>query len=96
MKLNLSDRIGCAIKFPIHSGFGNSLDNAVLIDEQITDYIKIQNNYITCILGQNWKKLTQSLIVQNDKLIDKIYVEYYANEEIVIYLNFYFDVTDCI
>ncbi|RAR72558.1 hypothetical protein [Flavobacterium aciduliphilum] len=80
------------IKLPIMGGDGATIETCVIITaDGKYDYISIQNRYINCFLGMgNWRKVKQSLIIQEDKKIDKIVIDYGGET-----IEYYFDITEC-
>ncbi|MBK8954280.1 MAG: hypothetical protein IPM34_01810 [Saprospiraceae bacterium] len=90
------------ISLPISGGFGNSLENAIIIHrEGINDYVGTEHIILECLgIGRRiqWKKLGQELLTQNNKIIDKIKIEtkqLTETEEISQIENYYFDITEC-
>lgn len=89
------------VELPISGGFGNSIENAVIIQRAgINDYVGIEHLIIECIgKGRQikWKILGQELIIHNNKKIDKIKIETQQLTEIEIITqieNYYFDITE--
>ena len=90
------------VELPISGGFGNSIDNAIIIQRVgINDYVGTEHLILDC-LGKgrriDWKILGQELLNHNDKKIDKIKIETKkttALEIITQIENYYFDISDC-
>lgn len=90
------------VALPISGGFGNSIDNAIVIHRNgINDYVGTEH-YILKYLGIgrriDWKILGQELITHGSKKIDKIKIEtkQFTESEIITQIeNYYFDITDC-
>jgi hypothetical protein len=88
-------------KLPISGGFGNSIENAIVIHKQdVIDYVGLEYFVLSCLgIGRQieWKKLGQELVVFDDKKIDKITIET-RNETISEVItqeeNYYFDITE--
>lgn len=80
------------IKLPIMGGDGATIETCVIITaDGKYDYIVIQNIYINYIWGiGNWRKAKQSLIIQEDKKIDKIVIDVGGET-----IEYYFDITEC-
>lgn len=91
------------IDLPISGGFGDSIDNPIIIHrEGINDYVGTENDVLK-FLAQGrrveWEKIGQSLLSQNGRNIDKIKIKtvQITNDEIISQVeNFYFDITDCL
>lgn len=92
----------CGVDLPISGGFGNSIDDAIIIHRTgINDYVGTERFILNC-LGESknfeWKLLIQMLLDHEDKTIDKIEIETITPTEhgiITKVENFYFDITDC-
>ncbi len=91
------------VELPMSGGFGNSIDNAIIIHrEGINDYVGTEHFIIKCLgIGRRveWKILGQELLTHNNKKIDKIKIEtkQFTETEIITQIeNYYFDITDCI
>ena len=90
------------VKLPISGGFGNSIDNAIIIHrEEINDYVGTEHFILKC-LGKGrrieWKILGQELHNHNNKEIDKIKIETkeVTESKIITQIeNYYFDITEC-
>lgn len=90
------------VELPISGGFGNSIDNAIIIHKSdIKDYVGTEHLVLNC-LGQGrgvvWKLLGQELLIHNNKKIDKIKIETkkLTKSEIITQIeNYYFDITEC-
>ena len=90
------------VKLPISGGFGNSIDNAIIIHKDgNNDYVVLEHFILKC-LGRGrkikFKTLVQELITYNDKKIDKIKIETkeVTESEIITQIeNYYFDITEC-
>ena len=90
------------VELPILGGFGNSIENAVIIQRAgINDYAGLEHLILGCIgKGRQikWKILGQELINHNNKKIDKIKIEteHLTEIEIITQIeNYYFDITEC-
>lgn len=90
------------VELPISGGFGNSIDNAIIIHKkEVNDYVGTEHFMLKC-LGKGrrieWKILGQELHIQNNKKIDKIKIEtkQFTESEIITQIeNYYFDITEC-
>lgn len=90
------------VKLPISGGFGNSIDNAVIIHrDSINDYVGTEHFILEC-LGKGrkieWKILIQELQNYHNKKIDKIKIEtkQLTESKIITQIeNYYFDITEC-
>ncbi len=90
------------VELPISGGFGNSMDNAVIIHRiGINDYVGTEHFILECLgkgRGIEWKILGQELLSHNDKKIDKINIETKQTKELEIITqieNYYFDISEC-
>jgi hypothetical protein len=90
------------LELPISGGFGNSIENAIIIYRNgINDYVGTEHLILKCLgIGRRieWKKLGQELITHGSKKIDKIKIEtkQFTESEIINQIeNYYFDITDC-
>ena len=86
----------CGISLPISGGIANSIKNAVTIDS-VQNYIEVENQFIGCMLGDKWEKYEQKLLVDdNIDFIDQIGVKYTTDDRLIIYLDFFFNISACI
>lgn len=90
------------VELPISGGFGNSIDNPIIIHKVgMNDYVGTEYFILKCLgTGRRieWKKLKQELITHNNKKIDKIKIEtrQVTESEIITQIeNYYFDITEC-
>ena len=90
------------VELPISGGFGNSIDNAVIIHRSgINDYVGTEHFILKCLgkgRGIEWQILGQELLNHNDQQIDKIKIETKQTTELEIITqieNYYFDITEC-
>ena len=90
------------VDLPISGGFGNSIDNAIIIHrDEINDYVGTEYFILKCLgTGRRieWKILGQELLMIDIKKIDKIKIEtkQLTESEIITQIeNYYFDITDC-
>jgi hypothetical protein len=90
------------VDLPISGGFGNSIDNPIIIHKEgINDYVGTEYFILKC-LGKGrrieWKILEQALLTHNNKKIDKIKIETKQTTELETITqieNYYFDITKC-
>ena len=90
------------VELQISDGFGNSIDNAIIVHiAEINDYVGTEHFILQC-LGKGrqieLKILGQELLYYNDKKIDKIKIEtkQVTESEIITQIeNYYFDITEC-
>lgn len=90
------------VELPITGGFGNSIDNTIIIHrDSMNDYVGTEHFILKC-LGKGrqieWKILRQELLIHDNKKIDKIKIEtkqVAENEIITQIVNYYFDITEC-
>jgi hypothetical protein len=86
----------CGILLPISGGIANSIKNAAAI-ESVENYIEVENRFIGCMLGDKWEKYEQKLLVDNNiDFIDQISVKYTTAGKLIIHLDFFFDISECI
>lgn len=91
------------INLPIKGGFGDSMENAVIIEYEggLNDFVATEYAYLKYIgIGRRieWKILEQALISENDRRYDKIKIEVtqIIDEKFTSRVeNYYFDITDC-
>ncbi len=81
---------------PIRGGIGNSIDNAIIINEGVEDYTAVEHEVLKKLFrlfGKKWEIGKQELIEKDGRSYDKISVVF-DNEPNVL-RNHYFDITDC-
>lgn len=90
------------VELPISGGFGNSIENAIIIHRtDLNDYVQTEYFILNCLgkgRGIEWKLIRQELKTYDNKKIDKIKIEtkqVTAREIITQIENYYFDITDC-
>ena len=91
------------VDLPISGGFGNSIDNPIILHRtDLNDYVGTESFILKC-LGKGrkieWKLLGQELLNQNERNVDKIKIEtkQSTNNEIITQIeNYYFDITECL
>jgi len=90
------------VDLPISGGWGNSIENAVIVNYGIpNDYVSVEYSYLKYIgLGRQvaWKRIQQELLTVGDRTYDKLKIEVTqeAETEIITTIeNYYFDVTEC-
>ena len=90
------------VELPISGGYGNSIENAIIIHRKgINDYVGTEHFILKCLgIGRRieWKILKQELLNHNNRQIDKIKIETKetTQEEIITQIeNYYFDITEC-
>jgi hypothetical protein len=84
------------VLLPISGGNGQSQDKAVVIaSEAKYMLIQVENELISAMLDEGyWKKVEQSLIIEDGKKYDKILVKNYIDDDAVERV-FWFDITEC-
>lgn len=95
-------KLDFGVDLPISGGFGNSVDNAIIIHRtDLNDYVQTEYFILNC-LGKGrcieWKGVGQELLFHNHRKIDKIKIETIEttrNEIITQIENYYFDITEC-
>lgn len=90
------------IDLPISGGYGNSIENAIIIHRnEINDYVGTEHFILKCLgIGRRieWIILGQELVSYDSKKVDKIKIEtkQLTESEIITQIeNYYFDITDC-
>jgi hypothetical protein len=90
------------IDLPISGGYGNSIENAIIIHRnEINDYVGTEHFILKCLgIGRRieWIILGQELVSYGSKKVDKIKIEtkQLTESEIITQIeNYYFDITDC-
>jgi hypothetical protein len=91
------------VDLPISGGFGNSIDNPIIIHStDLNDYVGTEKLILNC-LGKGreieWRILKQEILSHSEKKFDKIKIETIqtTDSEIITQIeNYYFDITDCV
>lgn len=85
------------ILLPISGGNGQSQDQAVVIGSEAKYVlITIENEFISSMLDEGyWKKVEQSLIIEDGKKYDKITILNFLENGDEVERVFWFDVTEC-
>ena len=85
------------VLLPIYGGNGQSQDQAVVIaSEAKYMFIQVENEFIRAMLDEGyWKKVEQSLIIEDGKKYDKITIHHFMSDEVLIERVFWFDITEC-
>ena len=86
----------------ISGGFGNSIDNCIIIHKTYkNDHVAIEYYILECLgigRGIEWKRIEQSLLNDKNRMIDKLKIEttQLTDTEIITQIeNYYFDITEC-
>lgn len=86
----------------ISGGFGNSIDNCIIIHKtHKNDHVAIEYYILECLgigRGIEWKRIEQSLLNDKNRMIDKLKIEttQLTDTEIITQIeNYYFDITEC-
>ena len=84
------------VLLPISGGNGQSQDKAVVIaSEAKYMLIQVENEFISAMLDEGyWKKVEQSLIIEDGKKYDKITINLFMDNDAVERV-FWFDITEC-
>lgn len=84
------------VLLPISGGNGQSQDKAVVIaSEAKYMLIQVENEFISAMLDEGyWKKVEQSLIIEDGKKYDKITINHFMDNDAVERV-FWFDITEC-
>lgn len=82
---------------PISGGNGQSQDQAVVIASKAKYVlITVENEFISAMLDEGyWKKVKQSLIIENGKKYDKITILNLLENGDEVERVFWFDITEC-
>jgi len=91
------------VDLPISGGFGNSIDNPVIIERSngINDYASTEYFILKCLAEERkikWKTIGQECLTHRNRKIDRIKIEVALTtpiETITTTENYYFDITDC-
>lgn len=85
------------ILLPISGGNGQSQNQAVFIaSEAKYRLIHVENEFIRAMLDEGyWKKVEQSLIIEDEKKYDKITIHHFVDNGDKEQRVFWFDVTEC-
>ena len=73
------------VLLPISGGNGQSQDQAIVIGSEAKyRLIQVENEFISAMLDEGyWKKVEQSLIIEDGKKYDKILVKNYMDDDAV-------------
>lgn len=82
---------------PISGGNGQSQDQAVVITSEAKYVlIQVENEFISAMLEEGyWKKVEQSLIIEDGKKYDKITILNFLENGNEIEREYWFDITKC-
>ncbi|MBT0653357.1 hypothetical protein [Geomobilimonas luticola] len=90
------------VDLPISGGWGNTIENAVIVHYGIpNDYVSVEHSYLKLLgMGRqvSWKRIQQQLLTVGDRKYDKLKIEVTQETESEISTtieNYYFDITDC-
>lgn len=85
------------VLLPISGSNGQSQDQAVVITSKAKyRLIQVENEFISAMLDEGyWKKVSQSLIFEDDKKYDKITIRHLLDDGGVVERVFWFDITEC-
>ena len=90
------------VNLPISGGWGNSLENAVVVEYGIpNDYVSVEYAYLKYLgigRGIQWRVVSQELVFREARKYDKIKIETLredGDKTIRHVENYYFDITDC-
>ena len=96
----IKDEFG--IDLLISGGFGNSIDNPIIIQRTaINNYVGTEYLILNCLgerRGIDWEMIQQELLFHDDRILDRIEIETKetATAEILTQIEeFYFDITEC-
>jgi hypothetical protein len=89
--------INTSVLLPISGGNGQSQDQTVVISSKAKyRLIQVDNEFISAMLYEGyWKKVEQSLIIENGKKYDKITILNFLENGVEVEREFWFDVTYC-
>lgn len=92
---HILNKIG--VLLPISGGNGQSQEQAVIISSKYKHrYIEVQNDFILLWVDEGWRKVGQSLIVDDDgRKFDKVTIQNFWDDGVVVERFFLFDVTKC-
>lgn len=82
---------------PISGGNGQSQNKAVVITSEAKYMlIQVENEFISAMLDEGyWKKVEQSLIIEDGKKYDKITILNLLENRDEVERVFWFDITEC-
>ena len=85
------------VLLPISGVNGQSQDQAVVIVAKATyRLIQVENDFISAMLDEGyWKKIEQSLIIEDGKKYDKITIHHFMSVGDVVERVYWFDITEC-
>ena len=91
------------IDLPISGGYGQSIEDPIIIQRSgINDYVGTENYILKCLgigRGIDWNLIGQTLLKHNERYIDQMKIEArkLTDLEIITTIeNYYFDVTECL
>ena len=81
---------------PISGGNGHSQEQAIVLGSEAKYLLTTIQDEIICAMDEGcWRKLGQSLIVDNGRTYDKITIHHFLDDEEEVEKIFWFDVTEC-
>lgn len=85
------------VLLPISGGNGQSQEQAVVLTSKAKYMlIQVENEFISAMLDEGyWKKVEQSLIIEDEKKYDKITIHHFVDNGDKEQRVFWFDVTEC-
>ncbi len=88
----------CGVLLPIKEGDGKSRDTPVILNLKSSYYlIQVQNDFISYwIENGKWRKINQSLIEEDKKILEKITIHHIDEDDYESILTFWFDVSNCL
>lgn len=85
------------VLLPISGGNGQSQDQAVVLGSEAKYMlIQVENEFISTMLDEGyWKKVEQSLIIEDSKKYDKITINHFMGDGAMVERVFWFDISEC-
>ena len=85
------------VLLPISGGNGQSQDQAVILGaEGKYVLLQVENEFISAMLEGYWKKIGQSLIIEDDgRKYDKVIIQHFLDDDEVAEQVFWFEISEC-
>lgn len=89
--------INTGVLLPISGGNGQSKEQAVVISPKYKHkFIQVQNDFISLGIDEGrWRKVGQSLIVDDGRKCDKVTIHQYLDDDSIVERVFWFDISEC-
>lgn len=97
MDIQQHNLINTGVLLPISGGNGQSKEQAVVISPKYKHkFIQVQNDFISLGIDEGrWRKVGQSLIVDDGRKWDKVTIHQYLDDDSIVERVFWFDISEC-